>query len=49
MYEHTKRAQNHKYAQIILVLLHPHQQGCYLHVDGVTNNLHIMEHLPMHQ
>ena len=26
VYEHTKRAHKYKYVQIILVLLHPHQQ-----------------------
>ena len=35
------------YVQTNLVLLHPHQQR-YLCVDGVTNCLHIMEHLAMH-
>ena len=45
VYEHTKRAHKYKYVQIILVLLHPDQQDC---VDGVTNSLHIMEHLAIH-
>ena len=46
--EHMKRAHKHKYVQIILVLLHSHQEVLYLCVDGVTNSLHIMEHLAMH-
>ena len=35
------------YVQIILVLLHLLQ--LVLRIDGVTNSLHIMEHLAMHQ
>ena len=41
MYEHTKRARKS--------YIHPHQHGRYLCVDSVTNSLHIMEHLAMHQ
>ena len=43
--EHTKHAHKRKQAQIIPVLLHPHQQVCYLCVNDVANNLQIIEHL----
>ena len=46
VYEHTKFGHKHKYVQIILVLLNPHQQGWYL-ADGIMNSLQINEHLAM--
>ena len=47
VYEHTKFEHKHKYVQIILVLLNPHQQGWNLCADGIMNSLHINEHLAM--
>ena len=45
MHKHTKRA--HKiYVQIILVHLHPHQQGD-IYVDGVTNS-YVWHHKQVH-
>ena len=40
VYEHTNFGHKHKYVQIILVLLNPHQQGWYLCADGIMNSLH---------
>ena len=47
VYEHTKCGHKHKYVQVVLVLLYPHQQGWYLCADGIMNGVYINEHLAM--
>ena len=46
VYAHKTCTQTPKF---ILILLHSHQQDRYLCADDVTNSLHIVEHLAMHQ